>query len=487
MYRLVLYYLMILLGTAEILSFFHVLPFDSISLLISTIFLVGICWMSNKIFAVLFHVPTNGESVYISALILALIITPSSIALLFFSGLFAIASKYVINLTNKHIFNPVAIGVFLAGILTGHYASWWVGTASLLPVITIGGYLVVRKIRRENMVFSFIGVVLLLIVGIAIFNKADLLLSLKKIFLETPLLFFASIMLTEPLTTPPTEWLQNIYGGIIGLLYTPYVHIAGFSPTPETALLVGNIFSYFVSPKIRARLVLQRKIKITKDIYNFVFSAKQKISFLPGQYMEWTLSHKGTDSRGNRRYFTIASSPSEKNITLGVRFYPHGSSFKNRLFYLSEKDEIIAAQIGGDFTMPKDTTKKLIFVAGGIGITPFRSMIKFLLDKKEKRDIVLFYTAKTIDDFAYKNIFDEAEKVLGLKVVYTVTDKQNMTNLWKGYTGRITKELIEKEISDVKERICYLSGSTVMINSFEQILKQIGVRHIKKDYFSGLA
>ncbi len=485
MYRLLLYYLMVLLLIAEILTFFHLLPFTPFALLLSTFLLLSICWVTNKVFAVLFTVQTNIESVYISALILALIISPKSIVFLAIAALITIASKYIVNLNKKHIFNPVAFGIALGGLITGQYASWWVGTVWMMPIVLIGGLLVVRKIRREDMVFTFFIVALLTIFGFDITHKTDPLVYLKNTLLETPILFFAFVMLTEPLTTPPTRILQLVYGGIVGLLFSPEIHVVNFYTTPEIALLLGNIYSFIVSPKVRLQLLLKEKTKITEDIYNVIFSTSQKFSFLPGQYMEWTLSHSKSDSRGNRRYFTIASSPTERDIVLGVRFTPHGSSFKNKLSSLSENSEIIAGQIAGDFTMPKDLRKKLVFIAGGIGVTPFRSMVKSILDTKEKRDIVVLYTAKNYEDFAYRNIFDEAAKEMGIKVIYTITDIKNIPKNWKGHIGRIDEQLIQKEIPDFKERIFYLSGPNAMIESFGNTLKKIGISHIKKDYFPG--
>jgi ferredoxin-NADP reductase len=202
--------------------------------------------------------------------------------------------------------------------------------------------------------------------------------------------------------------------------------------------------------------------------------------------MEWTLPHKGVDSRGNRRYFTIASSPTEPLIHLGVKFYPEGSSFKRALAKITTATPVIAGQLSGDFTLPEDTNKKLVFIAGGIGITPFRSMIKYSIDTNQPRQIILFYANKVLTEIAYGDVFEEARSI-GVKTVYTLTDVENVPQSWQGKKGRITPEMIKEEVSDYQDRIFYLSGPHAMVTGFENTLKQMGIpnNRIKKDFFPG--
>jgi glycine betaine catabolism B len=303
--------------------------------------------------------------------------------------------------------------------------------------------------------------------------------TLNKTFLDSPLVFFAFIMLTEPLTTPPTKLLQSFYGGLVGFLFAPQLRLGVLYTTPEIALLLGNIFSYIVSPKGKQLLKLKEKIQIGPNLFDFIFSSDGGVAFSPGQYMEWTLPHKGSDSRGNRRYFTVASSPTEEEIHLGVKFYDRSSSFKKNLLEMEPGQKMLVGQLSGDFTLPEDKNKKLVLVAGGIGITPFRSMIKYLIDKGEKRDVVLFYSNRTPDEIAYKELFERAQSSLGLKVVYVLT----------GNGEKITPELIKQEAPDYKDRIFYLSGPRSMVLAFEKALKtaEIPSGQIKIDYFPGFA
>ena len=490
MYRLVLYYLILLLGGALILSFFHLLSFSPISLIYSSLFILGICWVTNKIFSKAFEAPTNVESVYISALILSLIITPAGswqdLAFLFWASVLAMSSKYILALNKKHIFNPVSIALVITYFGINGSASWWVGTAPMFPFIMLG-LLIVRKIRRWDMVFYFLLTALSTILGLNLLNGSNMFTTLNTLLLNSPLLFFAFVMLTEPLTTPPTKLLQSLYGAMVGFLFSPQIHWGAFYTTPEIALVIGNVFSYLVSSKDKLLLTLGNKIQVGTDILDFTFNLNKKFNFIPGQYMEWTLPHVGADSRGNRRYFTIASSPTENDLRLGVKFYTNGSSFKKAMAAMDNQTPIVGSQPAGDFVLPSDVNKKLAFVAGGIGITPFRSIIKYLLDTSQKRQIVLMYSNKTASEIMYKDVFDSANQNLGIRTVYTLTEEA--PNGWTGRAGRIGAKMIAEEIPDYHERFFYLSGPHLMVNAFENTLLNMGIskEKIKIDFFPGFA
>lgn len=475
------------------LSLFGILSFSVFSIIFSVAILVTVSWITNKIFAKIFNAPTNVESVYISALILTLIITPSQsiqgAAYLGLAGVLAMASKYILAINKKHIFNPVAIAVFLTAVGTNQFASWWVGSFAMIPLTILGGFLILKKVQKVNLAFSFLATTLFVIITFAIFNGSNLLAILNQALLHSALLFFAFVMLIEPSTTPPTKGLQVWYGIMVGLLFSPQVHFGSLYFTPEMALLTGNIFSYIVSPKQKLILFLKEKIQIAPDIFDFVFTPKKKLSFVPGQYAEWTFEHSRTDSRGNRRYFTIASSPTENDLRFGLKFYAQGSSFKNALVNIKPNTPVVASQLAGDFTLPKDPKQKLVFIAGGIGITPFRSIIKYLIDVHEKRDIVLLYSDKQVSEIVYKDVFDQAQMELGIKTIYALTSENLLPQGWLGKVGRIDGEMIRGEIPDFQERMFYLSGPHSMVNAFEKTLLDMGIfkSKIKTDFFPGYA
>jgi ferredoxin-NADP reductase len=495
MYRLVLYSLILLLAAAAIFGLLGILPYGFFDIILSTGFLLAVGLLTNWVFAKTFKAHPNVESVYISTLILALIITPpkgldlQSYIFLFWAAMLTMAGKYILAINKKHIFNPVAIAVVITAFAINQSASWWVGTAWMLPLVLITGILIVRKIRRSDLVFAFLITTVVATLGIAVLQGGNITALARQAFADSPLFFFAFVMLTEPLTTPPTKNLQIWYGILVGLLFTPQIHVGSLYFPPELALVFGNIFSYLVSPKQKLMLTLKQKVRLAPDVYDFIFKSDKKFSFTPGQYLEWTLAHKGPDSRGNRRYFTIASSPTEDEIIMGVKFYPGPSSFKKSLLSMKPGEQIAAGQLAGDFTLKNDPGQKLVFIAGGIGVTPFRSMVKNLIDKNEKRPITIFYANKNPEDVVYKNIFDEAEKKLGIKTTYTLTGSPAHGAGWNGEKGRIDEQMIKNKLPDYKERIYYISGPKSMIDSFEKVLDNLGVpgSQIKTDFFPGFA
>ncbi len=493
MYRLVLLYLLGLLAVAEYLCLLEVLPYHPVALLVSTAFLVVACWATNTVFAKTFQVPANVESAYISALILALIITPpgglGDLWFLAWAAVLAMASKYVLAIDRKHIFNPVGFSVALTALTINQTASWWVGTAALLPFVLAGGVLVIRKTRRAGLALTFLGVSLATTLLFAVLSRTDILATLQSTIVYSPWLFFACVILTEPLTMPPTQPLRSYYGALVGFLFAPQLHLGPVYFTPELSILIGNVFSYIVSPKGRFILTLKQKIQIAPDTYDFVFAPGRQLAFAPGQYMEWTLGHEQPDARGNRRFFTLASSPTEKDLRLGVKFYTRSSTFKRSMLAMDRNTEIFAAQLAGDFTLPADPQQKCVFIAGGIGITPFRSMLKYLMDTRQRRNIVLFYVNRTAAEIVYEDILQSAQTRLGLKVVYTLTDTSSQMSWWKGRWGYVDEQMIREEVPDYRDRVFYLSGPYAMVEAFQQILGRMGVhqRQIKTDFFPGFA
>lgn len=541
MYKLTLYGLMSIslyailisiLGIFDIVNF----PFNPLSLIASFFVLNIAAHFSNLLFSKIFNAPLNAESAYITAFILFLIMPPigsfsfvgkfESFLILVFSAFISMVSKYIFAIHKKHIFNPAATGALITGfIFTNGQATWWVGSLALIVPTAILGFLIVRKIHRARLFFSFLITSILTLIIVAI-SKNTLISSVSggntslidplasqfvqnlqavpyfiwQLLISWPLVFFATIMLTEPLTTPPTKKLQGWYGAIVGFIFGMPLHAGVLYMSPQLALVLGNLFTYFVSPKQRLVLALKNKKEVAANIFHFTFKTTEPLKFKPGQYIEWTLPHEEADSRGNRRYFTVASSPTESDIAIGVKIITDkSSSFKHELLNLEEnnpKSIIVASQVSGDFTLPEDKSIPLVFIAGGIGVTPFRSILKYLIDNNQRRDIILFYACTNDKEFAYTDIFTEAEKV-GVKFIPVITNKEAVPStwsagplqgqVWQGVSGFLNKDIIESKVPNYKNRTYYLSGPGAMVDSYKSMLKNIGIQNkqIKTDYFPG--
>jgi ferredoxin-NADP reductase len=447
-----------------------------------------ICRLSNWLIARFLKIAPNKDSDFITALILALILTPASslndFLVLAIAAAVAMASKYILIINRRHIFNPAAAGAFAAGALLHYYASWWVGTKFLTPVVLIGGLLILRKMKRFTMVAIFLATYLaILSFNIAHHQSAGLVgHTLWLVLISTSVLFFSMIMLTEPLTSPYKIRSYIPYAALVATFYgVTQLHIS-----PENGLLIGNFVGFLLEPTKRLKLSFVERQKEADGIYSFIFNSRDNLKFKPGQYMEWTLPMAKSDSRGNRRYLTISSSPTEKELMLSVRLPAPASSFKQHLDRLKTGDHLLASHLSGSFVLPKDERRKVALLAGGIGITPFRSMVKELLDSGQKRDIALLYSANSPNELAFRELFDSA-KAIGLKTTYTITNTADPPTNWQGHTGPIGEDLINDAVPDYKNRLFYISGPYGFVRAAREALLKLGVtgRQIITDYFPG--
>lgn len=487
MYRLVLYALTLLSVISIAFAYLKILPLDGTQMVLTLGLIVISSALFNKIFSFIFKVPTNIESVYITAFILFLVWPPilnlaEAGFVVLVSGI-SMASKYVFNISGKHVFNPAAFGIFVLSAAGLAGATWWVASEPLVLLTAIIGFLIVRKIRRFDVVLSFVIVAVTCVVVNALRAGGEIGNAFEVAFESWPVIFLGTVMLTEPLTSPPSRKLRVVYGVIVGLIFGIPFNSAVFSSSPEFALLIGNIFAFIVSPKGRITLRLKEKVQLGSGIYDFIFQPNRNFAFNAGQYVEWTLPHGYPDARGVRRYFTIASSPKEKFIHLGVKVPERASSFKTALVNLPIGGEVVVGGISGDFVLNKNT--KIMAVAGGIGVTPFRSMAMDIIDAGQKNDFVLFYAATSEVEFVYKDVFKQAEK-FGFKTVFIITGKDVPMD-WQGERGFITEGMVKKYIPDYLERECYLSGPNVMVEAYKKLFKGMGISSsaIHTDYFPG--
>ena len=213
---------------------------------------------------------------------------------------------------------------------------------------------------------------------------------------------------------------------------------------------------------------------LANGIYEYIFNSDRKLIFKSGQYLEWTLGNIPLDNRGNRRFFTVVSAPEDSIVAIGTRFPDKPSAFKRTLAELPVGAVVSASSLGGDFVMPRDAKKKLAFLAGGIGVTPFASMARHCIKTGEQRDAVLLYSSKSESEIAYRDVFNSASRS-GWRTYYQV--------------GVIDAGLIQREVQDYSKRLFYISGPPSMVDAMKKTLLTLGISRfsIKTDFFPGLA
>lgn len=214
-----------------------------------------------------------------------------------------------------------------------------------------------------------------------------------------------------------------------------------------------------------------RKEQITKDAWKFYFRKPKSFAFIAGQYLKMKLPIKNPDLRGNSRYFTISSSPTEKDLSIITKIGK--SSFKKALIRLKIGEKVQIRGPWGDFVLPEKSTKKLIFLAGGIGFTPFRSILTYVSDSKLSVPIFMInsYSDKKAAELA--TVLEEFKDISGFKLEIMLQ--------------RITADLLHKYLDEKEKYVYYISGPERMVNGLASDLKKQGVKgeNIKLDDFPG--
>jgi ferredoxin-NADP reductase/Na+-translocating ferredoxin:NAD+ oxidoreductase RnfD subunit len=498
MYRTVTLALVFLAFCSVTLGFWRLVPYTGFEQLISLSVALLVAFGVNVGCSKIRKISANHESALITALIIFFLILPAQLGdsadLLLIAAAVALAmiSKYVIVWRGQHIVNPAAFGVFALALFYGIFpdlgyfeSSWWIGRPELLLPLLLAGGAVVYKIRKWPVVLSFLGVAFLVYLYEE-WNFFEEIAQPEAFWLSGPSLFLAFFMLTEPFTMPPTKRWQVAYGGLVGVISQTTLFLnLDIKMTPELALLLGNLALYPTTLKRKLILSLQSVHEIARHTYELTFNKPLGLRYQAGQYLEWMLLHKGTDDRGSRRYFTIASAPSDPFIKIGIRYGETISSFKTALRAMKPGATIIASQLAGDFTLPKDPSTKLAFIAGGIGITPFMSQLSEMQLSGYMHDTVLFYGNNTEAEIAYRDQLQAMSSTLPLKVVHVLAKEK----IAPYETGYLNQEIIKRQAPDYSSRFWYLSGPPGMVNAYKKVLQEMGVqrRQIRCDFFPGLA
>jgi glycine betaine catabolism B len=221
----------------------------------------------------------------------------------------------------------------------------------------------------------------------------------------------------------------------------------------------------------------------------FLFEPSDKLDFLPGQFVYITLPKLDqSDERGPTRHFTISSSPTEgKMIAITTRVRDR-SGYKNTLDNLKRGDQVEAEGPDGTFILDDNTAGSHVFIAGGIGITPFRSMLKYSFDKNLQNDFRLIYSNSTLKDTAFIKEIEswQTHKNFKLDLVITKPEKNDKR---KGLTGRIDKQMLQKLLNEktLTNSTFWVSGPPEMVSSMESHLAalKIPAKNVRSEKFTG--
>lgn len=211
-----------------------------------------------------------------------------------------------------------------------------------------------------------------------------------------------------------------------------------------------------------------RKERINKEVYSFYFE-KNNFSFNPGQYVKLTLPVVNPDFRGSSRYFTVSSSPNDHELMITTKIVK--SSFKKKLHSLKKGDMVSAFGPIGYFNFNIKNKKNKVFLAGGIGLTPYHSVIETYKKNKAIR-VCLFVSFPSKKEIIFHDELKEIEKENpNIKIIYTLT-KEKVSGF---ENGRIDKEMLLKYCSDYKRSEFFIVGSVAFERNFLAILKEMGI------------
>ena len=229
------------------------------------------------------------------------------------------------------------------------------------------------------------------------------------------------------------------------------------------------------------------KEKLTKDIYRFYFKRPKKFDFKAGAYNRWTLPLVATDKKGSSRFFTISSSPLDQQYLI-VTTKIGTSDFKKALMQLNKNDEIRIFGPMGNFVLNEKETKSMVFLAGGISITPFYSMLHYAARKKMKTSLTLFVSFSTPEEMIfYDELKKLEEKNKNIKIIYTITNIKKTQTRWQGERGKISENLIKKHVSNLNDVLFYIVGTPTMEEETTTLLRKMKIKeeNILTEEFTG--
>lgn len=235
------------------------------------------------------------------------------------------------------------------------------------------------------------------------------------------------------------------------------------------------------------KVKLTEKREVAEGTMAFHFEKPEGFIYKAGQFAEWTLINPTeTDAEGNTRLFSFASAPYEDELMVATRM--RDTAFKRVLKAMELGTELSLNAPDGSFTLHSDICFPAVFLTGGIGVTPVRSIVLQAVHDNLPHRILVFYSNRGPEDAAFLDELMECQDSNpNYTFVGTMTEMEKSSRAWDGETGFIDKAMLQKFISDLTLPIYYVDGPPAMVKAMRQLLGEAGVDkgNIRTEEFSG--
>ena len=234
-------------------------------------------------------------------------------------------------------------------------------------------------------------------------------------------------------------------------------------------------------------VILQGRESVAERTLAFRFSKPPGFEFFAGQAVDVELADPARPEAGILKHtFSLTSAPRETELTIATRM--RDSQFKRILATLPIGARAQLEGPFGSFTLDEDRNRSAVFIAGGIGITPFRSILRDELPAVERAPIALLYSNPRPQDAAFLDELQTlAAKTERLILIATMTKMEKSSTAWPGETGRITSQLLDRHTRKLAAPIYYVVGPPAMAGGIREMLASLGIQEsdVRSEEFFG--
>lgn len=232
---------------------------------------------------------------------------------------------------------------------------------------------------------------------------------------------------------------------------------------------------------------LTERREIADGTFGFFFAKPEGFEYTAGQFARFTLiDPPETDAEGPARTFTLASAPYEDQLMFATRL--RDTAFKRIINAMPVGTEVVCKGPYGSLTLHEDAARPAVFLTGGIGITPFRSMAAQAAQAQSPHAIHLFYSNRRPEDAAFLDELAALETAnQNYRFIGTMTAMAQSHRAWAGATGYINKEMLAQHLADLRAPLYYIAGPRPLVSAMKTLLDEVGVtpEAIRAEEFAG--